>query len=440
MKTLFSTLSLFLLAFGALDAQQRVVLGTTNDADATIPFYSTSRQALMQANPGQAEVQPFVRRNNIPSFMAAEVAKIGYSSFDALYTFAGLPIDTTRFLVDAGVTDTIGIGDLSMPANLGDAGNAYAHAQIFPAIPGSFVIDTLVFTIYPGYDRNAQARLPLTAGVKIQPFLYRRTVAGLNILKNHRIVGDYNVDSVINLLDEFIIPKDTVNSKLNLATNLLSQTIYPIPTGRLITIPANTNFGLLFIPENETDDVEMLAQWEWYLPAAHCMAGYVAKHPLGDSLHIWSQSGLVYTTNPKDAAHEAKFPNYYGKTIRKNIRIRAFGTFDGQATDSWDLWWAARGAVSVEEVGAPQPLAIQSVTPNPMTETGKMTFSLERPATVEITIINSVGQKVGTIANSFMAAGTFSADVDASNLAAGMYSIVLNAGGFRTVAPMSVVR
>lgn len=324
-------------------------------------------------------------------------------------------------------------GLYDFPVSIGNVGTVAGMVQFIPPMKGTFVVDTIVMALFKPTN-NGVVVDPVVNDVLLYPVTLNQDITSFSSIAVPNF--DKNLDNFIG--DEPIVIKaDTINSRV--VNNTIKFTIL---RPKNLTIPAGKSSAFMLRPQTTTDSMRWLGVFEWDVKKdTRIYGGYVirptnATNEAKDSLIRTINIGFFQPT----PALEAAYPSLVKKGFRTNYSLVLGGMYDGDDDPNETYANASLGTVSVEEVGAPQPLAIQSVTPNPMTETGKMTFSLERPATVEITIINSVGQKVGTIANSFMAAGTFSADVDASNLAAGMYSIVLNAGGFRTVAPMSVVR
>ncbi len=66
--------------------------------------------------------------------------------------------------------------------------------------------------------------------------------------------------------------------------------------------------------------------------------------------------------------------------------------------------------------------------PNPFNPTTMINFSLPATNNVQLTIYNILGQKVATLINQKMSAGSHSISFDASRLASGMYIYRLKAG------------
>jgi len=68
--------------------------------------------------------------------------------------------------------------------------------------------------------------------------------------------------------------------------------------------------------------------------------------------------------------------------------------------------------------------------PNPFNPTTTINFSIAEASNVSIEIFNSAGQKVGTLVDKFINAGTHSVVWDASNYSAGVYFYTIKSGDF----------
>jgi hypothetical protein len=99
--------------------------------------------------------------------------------------------------------------------------------------------------------------------------------------------------------------------------------------------------------------------------------------------------------------------------------------------------WAAMGSVSGVKgpVAAPDRLrfALNSVRPNPMSNSATICYSLAEPSRVKLSVFNLVGQEVGTVAGATQAAGRYTAtwrglDRNGAKVPSGVYFVRLQAG------------
>lgn len=96
--------------------------------------------------------------------------------------------------------------------------------------------------------------------------------------------------------------------------------------------------------------------------------------------------------------------------------------------------------VATEGLAVAQAFAINSAYPNPTAVGSYIDFRLEQAADVDIALYNVLGQRVRTIASGLMAAGEHSRYVSASDLAAGIYIVRMEAEGRTLSKRLTVAR
>lgn len=69
------------------------------------------------------------------------------------------------------------------------------------------------------------------------------------------------------------------------------------------------------------------------------------------------------------------------------------------------------------------------ISPNPISSTGKVNFSLNEPCTAVLSIYDVTGRLVNTLVNTELTGGDYSINVDAAGMTAGIYMVRLQAGG-----------
>jgi flagellar hook assembly protein FlgD len=94
--------------------------------------------------------------------------------------------------------------------------------------------------------------------------------------------------------------------------------------------------------------------------------------------------------------------------------------------------------VAVEE--APADFAVAQNSPNPFNPTTTISFSIANAGNVTVDIYNVAGQKVDTIANEFMGAGSHSVVWDASGFSAGVYFYTVKSGDFAKTMKMTLLK
>ena len=74
-------------------------------------------------------------------------------------------------------------------------------------------------------------------------------------------------------------------------------------------------------------------------------------------------------------------------------------------------------------------LLLADVSPNPVANDAKVSFSLTSAGQVQLVLMNTSGQEVLTLVNASLAAGQHTATIDAATLASGAYTLVLRSNG-----------
>ena len=85
---------------------------------------------------------------------------------------------------------------------------------------------------------------------------------------------------------------------------------------------------------------------------------------------------------------------------------------------------------------APLQYSLEQNYPNPFNPTTHMNFSISNSGNVSLIIYNILGKKISTLVNSFLKAGTYSIEFDASKLPSGIYFYELRANSFMEVKKM----
>ncbi|GAI20309.1 unnamed protein product, partial [marine sediment metagenome] len=95
--------------------------------------------------------------------------------------------------------------------------------------------------------------------------------------------------------------------------------------------------------------------------------------------------------------------------------------------------------VAVED-DAPAAFAVAQNSPNPFNPTTTISLTLAEAGNVSVDVFNVAGQKVDTLVNGFMNAGTHSVVWDASKFSAGVYFYTVKAGDFSKTMKMTLLK
>jgi len=100
------------------------------------------------------------------------------------------------------------------------------------------------------------------------------------------------------------------------------------------------------------------------------------------------------------------------------------------------------GATSAPEVGEtiPGEYSLSQNYPNPFNPSTQITFSVPEAGMVSVAVYNLVGQKVATLFENNMTAGSKTITFDASSLSSGIYFYKMNAGTFNATRKMILMK
>jgi len=96
--------------------------------------------------------------------------------------------------------------------------------------------------------------------------------------------------------------------------------------------------------------------------------------------------------------------------------------------------------VSVNREKLPEGYALSQNYPNPFNPATKINFTIGKASNVKLTIYNILGQKVATLLNNDLKAGSHSVDFNASKLSSGVYFYGIEAGEVKIHKKMMLLK
>ena len=139
-----------------------------------------------------------------------------------------------------------------------------------------------------------------------------------------------------------------------------------------------------------------------------------------------------------------------------------FGLGDAATIDSIEIDWAGSGlveyytnvpadqfleltegnasAISDNDGLIPTTTQLRQNYPNPFNPSTTIRYNLANAGKVQLTVFNSLGQKVATLVNARQNAGSHAITFNASNLSSGVYYYKLSSNGVSQVRKMLLVK
>jgi len=104
----------------------------------------------------------------------------------------------------------------------------------------------------------------------------------------------------------------------------------------------------------------------------------------------------------------------------------------------------AKGSGDAEEIGItselPNEVALDQNYPNPFNPSTTISFSLPMASNVNLTIYNVLGQRVATLVNNHLDAGSHTLSFNAAKFASGVYFYRLEAGSYVALKKMMLLK
>ncbi|MCB2212860.1 T9SS type A sorting domain-containing protein [bacterium] len=153
--------------------------------------------------------------------------------------------------------------------------------------------------------------------------------------------------------------------------------------------------------------------------------------PAGASFHV---SGLTQDIPGTAPAGDYMFHGYVGYFTDPNLGSSfAFMKHAGAADGPVVSEWTAGGKIVVPDLASapdlPQEYALTYAWPNPFNAATSIEVTLPETADLSVTVYNTAGQQVATLANGSMSAGTHTLTFDASQLSSGLYFVQASVPG-----------
>lgn len=133
--------------------------------------------------------------------------------------------------------------------------------------------------------------------------------------------------------------------------------------------------------------------------------------------------------------------DYLGVTSGNN-KVWPFWTDDkvGLIFNAWTVGVSIVTGVENENGNVPTDYSLQQNYPNPFNPSTNIAYMLPRAGHVKLTVYDIFGREVASLVNDNKQAGSYTVEFDASNIASGVYYYKMEAGDFRDVKKMLLVK
>lgn len=130
------------------------------------------------------------------------------------------------------------------------------------------------------------------------------------------------------------------------------------------------------------------------------------------------------------------------KCINDTVKIFVPGGYTGAASSSFDVLGCGPTIVGNSKItsSVPGSYTLSQNYPNPFNPTTKISFTLPKNSDVKLVVFDILGKEVTTLVNDYRTAGTHEITFNADNLASGVYLYRIEAGDFKDVKRMMLVK
>ena len=108
--------------------------------------------------------------------------------------------------------------------------------------------------------------------------------------------------------------------------------------------------------------------------------------------------------------------------------------------EDWEAWRLTGVERDQSSENIPTDYSLSQNYPNPFNPTTKISFSIPKTSNIELSVYNILGQKVATLLNKELTAGSYKYDFDASNLTSGVYFYKLQANNYSEIRKMMLLK
>lgn len=160
--------------------------------------------------------------------------------------------------------------------------------------------------------------------------------------------------------------------------------------------------------------------------------GFEIERRLKESTNsMWITVGFVKGNGNSNSIKEYHFPD---QKIPTGVYLYRLKQIDSDGTFTYS------DIVEVVVNHTPENFVLDQNYPNPFNPVTRISFSIPTMCEVSIKIFNSLGKEIATLIKEIKAPGFYSVDFNASGLSSGIYFYKMNAGDFRSIKKMMLLK
>jgi len=194
------------------------------------------------------------------------------------------------------------------------------------------------------------------------------------------------------------------------------------------------NITILYLGNNEN------VTGIYTLPPVGPSGVFDARFSSDNYVDIWKGSHVI-KINTTEYPVKLKVENLKGKTLR--IKDNVTGKLlDQILADGAEIIinLNLESLILTEEVIIPTTFELSQNYPNPFNPATTIKYQIPKDEFVKITVYDLLGREIKLLVNDFKPAGYYDIKFDASNLASGVYFYQINAGNFKNIKKMVVMK
>lgn len=152
-----------------------------------------------------------------------------------------------------------------------------------------------------------------------------------------------------------------------------------------------------------------------------------------------TETGLFIKLAEMEAAGNSSVIRNYGPVVDNNVEYGKTYTYRLKSIDR-DGVYAYSDERVVTLTGLNGVMELGTANPNPVTSESRIEYSLSEGSTIDIVLIDASGREVSKLYSGMQTAGTHVLNINAKDLANGVYQVVLRSGDVMLTRSINVVK